>query len=137
MSDTQNDGTTVEQPVTVHTFNGNRAVAWTSEGAVTADQFDSSSDDARTVAQPDGALLGETSADRASTTGAAVDEDDLSEIEGKNAGELVAWMQEAGDDEAEGQRRAGIVWTAETQRSGGVRKSVEEEVDRHLTSDPG
>ena len=83
----------VEQPDAVEdSYKGNRVVAWSANGPVRASDFDADSDDAQTVHQPGPELMGETAAQAEVNSGRAdggqVDEDDLSEVDGKNAGEM-------------------------------------------------
>lgn len=134
-SDTSTDATDVDDADPDEpTYNGDRVVAWVDGGPVTQNDFDDAIDDAgqrTTVAVAGADLLGEPS-----TPAVPVDAepavDDSGEVP-EAAADVIAWVQDGETvSDAEATRRAGLAWTVEAQRSGGVRTTVEAEVDRWL-----
>jgi hypothetical protein len=114
-------------------------VAWDVDGTpVTQAQFDDHiAENGRTsVAVPDAALMGAPSVP-APDAPAAGDVGQLPD-DVVTVPQVVAYIK-AGADESEDEaiRRAGIAWSAEATREGGVRAGVEEEVDRWLVTEPG
>lgn len=121
-------------------FRGNRVVAWEDASPVTQADADARVEaDGKSeveVAGPD--LLGEPSqspgANRVSTEGYSepTGDADTGDVP-TTASDVVAWIKEGEtESEDEARRRAGLAWTVEAQREGGVRTTVEQEVDRHL-----
>lgn len=134
----------VEQPTApAHANRAHATVAWDADASpITQEQVEGR--DKSEVVVPGEALMGPKSERVGDTTAAAAR---LAESEGPsdaeladvptNAHDVVVWIKEAEDNEAEATRRAGLAWAVESKRSEGVRSTVEAEVDRWLEPSSG
>lgn len=122
---------------TSETYHGDRVVAWADGGPVTQSQHDEHSGGTKsTVEQPGVELLGEPSAS-AVAAASSPPAGDVSEVPA-NAADVVAWIKDGAEQsDEEAARRAGLAWTVESQRDGGVRTTVEAAVDEHLVPADG
>ena len=119
------------------THTSDPVVAQGEDGPITQSQHDASDAAGADVLQPSAAdlgptsgVIGETQAEADQARRASTNQD-TSEVP-QGAADVVAWIKDAGDDDTEAQRRAGLAWSVESQRADGVRSTVEAEVNRHL-----
>jgi hypothetical protein len=125
----------VEQPsLPAHANRARATVGWGSDGQPVRRE-DVENRPRSAVAMPGVGLMGPRSGDVAG--GEPVDDTPTPDDEvPDNAHDVVAWIKDAGDD-VEATRRAGQAWRRETQREGGVRATVEAEVDNWLEVSDG
>lgn len=118
-------------------YRGNRVVAWRGGKPLTLDDYRGAQAPAEDQPAPDTAGTARDAVERHSgpdpaTTEAPAGDESVPD----KAADVVAWIREGGEQsDDEGKRRAGLAWSAETQRSGGIRSTVEDEVDRWLFPD--